>query len=91
MDVLEPFEELVEVLTVLTKILVELVLPSTVLLIGLFGYAVLRYMAGIMKSSPKTPFYSPMEMWLSGFEVILALLALASSVFALRHLKELPF
>lgn len=95
MDVFESLEQLMEVLNVFIKILIELVLPSAVFIISLLTYVVVRYIHDTMTTitglSPDNPFYQQANVFMNGLEIMLGLLGLAGSVFALRHLKELSF
>jgi len=95
MDVFESLEQLMEVLNVFIKILIELVLPSAVFIISLLMYVVVRYIHDTMTTitglSPDNPFYQQANVFMNGLEIMLGLLGLAGSVFALRHLKELSF
>jgi len=95
MDALEPLEQLVKVLEVFGKMLLEMALPSVVFLVGLFMYLIIRYIHDTMTTitglSPDNPFYQQANVFMNGLEIMLGLLGLAGSVFALRHLKELSF
>ncbi|NJD98550.1 hypothetical protein E3E26_01885 [Thermococcus sp. LS1] len=91
MDALEPLEQLAETFDVLSKMLLEMALPSAQFIIALAFYGVVLYLWNILGVTPNTPFYSVMVSLSSAIWVGIGLLGLAGTLSALRHLEELPF
>ncbi|AMQ18681.1 hypothetical protein [Thermococcus peptonophilus] len=94
MDVLEPLEQLVEALEVFTRIITEMALPSAAFIAGIIMYAFVVYvkdkLANALGIEPSNIFYQQANILINGLYVFVVLMGAVSSVFALRHLKDLP-
>ncbi|ALV62201.1 hypothetical protein ADU37_CDS05020 [Thermococcus sp. 2319x1] len=92
MDALEPLEQLAETFEVLSKMLLEMALPSAQFIMALTFYSLILYIGNILGVTSDTPIYGMTVMDLSdALWVGISLLGLAGTLSALRHLEELPF
>ncbi|NJE02102.1 hypothetical protein [Thermococcus sp. JdF3] len=91
MDEWDLLEQLAETFEVLSKMLIEIALPSAQFIIALTFYGLVLYLWDILGVTPNTPFYNVMVDLSNALWIGISLLGLAGTLSALRHLEELPF
>ncbi len=91
MDELDLLEQLAETFEVLSRMLLEMAIPSAQFIMALTFYGLILYLWDILGVTPNIPFYSVMASLSNALWVGISLLGLAGTLSALRHLEELPF